>query len=140
MHPSYCPLRSDCVALELQTSFGSRWYGVKRAWIGSDLQMRVEPEDSRFEEMNAWKDAPIDTCSHWTESISDPMCDKCQPCIIHSRALWYVVEDNHPFNRQQFLVIGDVSGQKWVLLRYWPLNRSWTTWDVTITRAKEELP
>ena len=44
------PIRNDMAALELQTSFGSRWYGVTNGWINSELRMVVSiPADSKCE-------------------------------------------------------------------------------------------
>lgn len=40
-HPEGCPLVADCTALELRTSRGSRWYGVEKAWINSELRMVI---------------------------------------------------------------------------------------------------
>jgi len=54
-HPTNCPLIKDCVALELVTTAGSRWYGVERAWINSELRMVVKGFNARFEEMAAWQ-------------------------------------------------------------------------------------
>ena len=59
-HPALCPIVGDLTALEVCTAAGSRWYGVKRAWIGSDLRMRVQGFNPRFEGMMAWEDADTD--------------------------------------------------------------------------------
>lgn len=137
-HPSYCPLGGHYTVLELQTNFGSRWFGVKRAWIGSDLNMHVEPLDDRFEEMAAWADAPPDRCSFWTESLSDPMCDKCDACIEQNRASWNLLDnDAHPFNDQYYIVLGNRIGDQWVLLRYWRMLKTWSVYEVKVNRIED---
>lgn len=53
--PQGCPIRIDCNVLELHTAHGSRWYGVKKAHINSELRMVVIGFPARFEEMSAWE-------------------------------------------------------------------------------------
>lgn len=48
-HPKHCPLVSECAALEMVTSLGSRWFGFKRAWINSELRMVVQGCNPKFE-------------------------------------------------------------------------------------------
>lgn len=59
-HPAKCPLIEDCVALELISHYGSRWYGVKEAYINSELRMIVIGFNARFEEMQKWEKVPAD--------------------------------------------------------------------------------
>src|SRR5690349_10952274 len=59
-HPKGCPLRPDCVALELVTTFGSRWYGCQRAYINSELRMVVVGANSRDEVRMQWAPVPED--------------------------------------------------------------------------------
>jgi hypothetical protein len=40
-HPPHCRLVSTCVALELETAYGSRWWGFEEAHINSELRMVV---------------------------------------------------------------------------------------------------
>lgn len=58
VHPpgthAHSPIRNDMTALELVTEHGSRWYGVERGWINSELRMVVCGFNARFEEMCAW--------------------------------------------------------------------------------------
>lgn len=58
-HPASCPLRSDCVALELITAFGSRWHGFEDARIGPDLRMHVclLENQERDEVIAKWEDS-----------------------------------------------------------------------------------
>jgi len=48
------PIKNDLTALELKTRYGSRWYGIRKGYIGSDLCMHVEIPSERFTEMEAW--------------------------------------------------------------------------------------
>tara|TARA_R110002094_G_scaffold78340_1_gene84687 strand:+ start:18057 stop:18347 length:291 start_codon:yes stop_codon:yes gene_type:complete len=48
-HPKHCPLVSGCVALELVTHLGSRWFGFFDAWINSELRMVVRGCNPKFE-------------------------------------------------------------------------------------------
>lgn len=58
-HPEGCPLVQNCTAVQLVSdAYGSRWYGVERAYINSELRMIVIGFDARFEEMAAWKRVP----------------------------------------------------------------------------------
>jgi len=54
-HPAKCPLVNDCTAVELVTPNGSRWYGVRSAWINSELRMVVTGFSAKFEEMAKWE-------------------------------------------------------------------------------------
>jgi hypothetical protein len=53
-HPKGCPLIQECCALELQTEFGSRWFGCERAYINSELRMVVIGTPSRDEVRMKW--------------------------------------------------------------------------------------
>lgn len=58
-HPENCPLKADVAALELRTKRGSRWWGVTRGYINSELKMVVEiPDDTKCEIRKSWKDVP----------------------------------------------------------------------------------
>lgn len=57
-HPAGCPLVPECTALELRTAAGSRWYGVHRAYINSELRMVVEGINSRDEVRRQWAIVP----------------------------------------------------------------------------------
>ncbi len=57
-HPPKCPLVPECTALELRSEVGSRWYGVERAYINSELRMVVVGFPALFEEMAAWEKVP----------------------------------------------------------------------------------
>jgi hypothetical protein len=59
-HPDKCPLVPECVAVELRTSGGSKWYGVKNAYINSELRFVVEGFPRRFKEMSKWEVVPED--------------------------------------------------------------------------------
>lgn len=59
-HPANCPLVKDCVALELRSTKGSRWYGVEKAYINSELRMVVIGFSAGFEEMQKWEKVPAD--------------------------------------------------------------------------------
>jgi len=50
------PIRRDCTAVEIVTSYGSRWYGFADAQIGSDLEMHVKllPGQERDEVLMRW--------------------------------------------------------------------------------------
>lgn len=54
-HPVGCPLIPNCVALELQTNFGSRWFGCEKAYINSELRMVVVGVDERDEVRMKWE-------------------------------------------------------------------------------------
>jgi hypothetical protein len=54
-HPEGCPLTEDCVALELRTARGSRWYGCENAWINSKLRMVVVGFSANDEVRRTWK-------------------------------------------------------------------------------------
>lgn len=54
-HPPESPLKPDCVALELRTQDGSRWYGFQKAWINSELRMVVQGFDARDEVRRHWQ-------------------------------------------------------------------------------------
>lgn len=54
-HPKGCPLTDDCVALELRTAYGSRWWGVEKAWINSELRMVVSGFPARDELRSRWE-------------------------------------------------------------------------------------
>lgn len=53
-HPKGCPLVKTITALELKTAFGSRWYGVERAYINSELRMVVVGTPKRDEVRMKW--------------------------------------------------------------------------------------
>lgn len=59
-HPKGCPLIAECTALELQTEFGSRWYGCERAYINSELRMVVVGTNPRDEVRMGWEVVPED--------------------------------------------------------------------------------
>ena len=54
-HPAGCPLIPDCVALELQTEFGPRWFGCEHAYINSELRMVVVGTNERDEVRMKWE-------------------------------------------------------------------------------------
>ncbi len=54
-HPANCPLIPTCTALELVTEHGSRWFGVERAWINSELRMVVSGTNPRDEVRMNWE-------------------------------------------------------------------------------------
>lgn len=54
-HPRECPLIADCVAVELQTEHGSRWYGFDNAYIDSRLRMVCERAENRDEVLAKWR-------------------------------------------------------------------------------------
>lgn len=58
-HPSNCPLTPTMTALELVTPKGSRWFGVEKAWINSELRMVVSGINKRDEVRMRW-----DVCKH----------------------------------------------------------------------------
>lgn len=43
------------VVLEMQTDFGSRFWGFEKAWINSELRAVVQGFDSRCELRSAWE-------------------------------------------------------------------------------------
>ncbi len=53
-HPDNCPLVKDCMAVEMKTKHGSRWWGFTKAWIGSDLRMHVDGLSTGCEEVQSW--------------------------------------------------------------------------------------
>ena len=36
------PIRDDMTALECVTDYGSRWYGIDKGWINSELRMVIQ--------------------------------------------------------------------------------------------------
>jgi hypothetical protein len=54
-HPAKCPIKPDMTVLELVTIAGSRWYGVERAYINSELRMVIAGFDSRDEVRSNWE-------------------------------------------------------------------------------------
>jgi len=56
-HPKGCPLIPNCTALELVTPLGSRWWGVEKAWINSELRMVVSGFPERCEIRRSWPEA-----------------------------------------------------------------------------------
>lgn len=46
-HPQGCPVEATCVALELVTERGSRWFGVAEARINSELRMVIQGTNPR---------------------------------------------------------------------------------------------
>lgn len=54
MAPSPCPIRKDLTVVELKTLFGSRWWGVEKAWINSELRCVVSGIDPRNELLRNW--------------------------------------------------------------------------------------
>lgn len=54
-HSKGCPLVEDCVALELRTERGSRWYGCENAWINAELRMVVVGFAAGDEVRSTWK-------------------------------------------------------------------------------------
>ncbi len=59
-HPD-SPIRNEHPAVELVTVAGSRWMGVGRAWIGSDLQLHAIPLPGNSA-LSAW--IPVDEHPH----------------------------------------------------------------------------
>jgi len=59
-HPENCPIRKECVALELRTDFGTRWHGFAKVRIDGSLQMACEllPGQENDEVIMKWKKAP----------------------------------------------------------------------------------
>lgn len=49
------PLVKSCTALEMVTAHGSRWWGVDKGWINSELRMVVQGFDDRNEILRSWK-------------------------------------------------------------------------------------
>jgi hypothetical protein len=58
-HPEGCVLIEDCVALELRTVYGSRWFGCENAWINSELRMVVVGFPARDEVRRTWKECKV---------------------------------------------------------------------------------
>ena len=54
-HPKECPLVKECTAIEFVTEYGSRWWGVGRAWINSELRVVATGFDVRNELVNKWE-------------------------------------------------------------------------------------
>ena len=60
-HPEKCPLVKTCTAVQVVNDRGnSRWYGVEKAWIGSDLRFRISGFSPKFEELQKWEDGQED--------------------------------------------------------------------------------
>ena len=54
------PIRNELTALELVTANGSRWYGITRGYINSELRMVVEGTNARDEVRMGWSVVPED--------------------------------------------------------------------------------
>lgn len=52
-----CFIRRDLYCVQVTTTFGSRFFGFERAWIGSDLRVHVSGYDAKFEEVQNWGDS-----------------------------------------------------------------------------------
>lgn len=48
------PIKAETAALELVTDCGSRWWGIERGWIASDLAVHVIVDDM-CELRRAWR-------------------------------------------------------------------------------------
>lgn len=60
-HPPNCPIAAGWwTVLECRTAKGSRWYGVTRAYINSELRMVVEGTDPRDAVRMGWDVVPVD--------------------------------------------------------------------------------
>lgn len=56
-HPK-SPIKDSMTALECVTSYGSRWFGITRGYINSELKMVVEGNNRRDEVRMKWKVVP----------------------------------------------------------------------------------
>jgi hypothetical protein len=54
------PIKPELIALELKTARGSRWYGVKKAKINSELKMIFVPISEKDEVLRKLPDVPED--------------------------------------------------------------------------------
>lgn len=54
-HPVGCPLVATCTALEMRTAYGSRWWGVEKAWINAELRMVVSGFPAACEIRRKWR-------------------------------------------------------------------------------------
>ncbi len=52
--PANCPIRKEFCVLELQTAYGSRWFGVQSGYINSELRMVIIGTNSRDEVRMKW--------------------------------------------------------------------------------------
>lgn len=58
--PKAAPIKAEYWVLELQTAYGSRWYGVGGGYINSELRMVVTGIDPRDEVRAKWAIVPAD--------------------------------------------------------------------------------
>lgn len=52
----WSPLVNDMTALECVTEHGSRWYGIERGYINSELRMVIEGTNPRDEVRMKWEE------------------------------------------------------------------------------------